>query len=77
MLVGRGETNTQVSGGQVLKGVSAVYDFKTFCLVAKSGYHGKQSGSPSASPGGQHCNSHINLKKVLNFLVAKSGYKQP
>ena len=42
-----------------------------------SGYHGIKSSSQSASPWSQHCNFHTNLKKVLNFLVAKSGYHQP
>ena len=51
--------------------------FKMFCLLARSGYHGIQSGNLSTSPSGQNCNFHTNLKKVFNFLVAKSGYQEP
>ena len=48
-----------------------------FCLVARSGYHGIKSSSPSATPGGQHRNFHTNLKIVSNFLVASPATRLP
>ena len=36
--------------------------------VARSGYHGVESGCPSTSPGSQHGNIHKNFKESLKFL---------
>ena len=42
--------------------------FKNFCLVARSGYHGIKSGSPSPSPSSQHGNFHTKFMKSLQFI---------
>ena len=46
---------------------------KNFCSVATSGYHGVESGSPSASPGSQHWNIHTHFKEGIKFLGSQVG----
>ena len=48
-----------------------------FLLGSQVGLPWHKSGSPGATPGGQHHNFHTNLKIVSNFLVARLGYQQP
>ena len=43
-------------------------------MVARSGYHGTESGSPSASPCSQHWDFCTNFKESLSFLAR---YQQP